>query len=45
MLGVKRPVPGADPHDYAITIVNPKQLLSTLIHIVVSLLFIEYYIL
>ncbi len=28
MLGVKRPVPGADPHDYAITIVNPKQLLD-----------------
>jgi len=28
MLGVKRPVPGADPHDYAITIANPNQLLD-----------------
>jgi len=28
MLGVKRPVPGASPPDYAITIFNPQQLLD-----------------
>nr|KJR74158.1 MAG: hypothetical protein TU35_01805 [Thermoproteus sp. AZ2] len=36
MLGVKRPVPGADPHDYAITVFNPAQLLN------LALLFGEY---
>ncbi len=36
MLGVKRPIPGASPPDYAITIFNPKQLLD------LALLFAKY---